>query len=551
MPEPTLSNSDDITAAKDLANATGTLDAARIADGALSIAKTSGLQTALDGKVPKAESYVNITDYGAVAGVGVSGAVRTANTAAIQAAIDTHKTVFIPLGVWEISGTLTQAWNGQIITGASMTGSVISQADLTATTLLVSADPGSTNNPPSGSTGTANFPQIRNLCISTTGGVSTGSGIKTETISPATWSGDGLKLENLWVQNHAICYDIFATPKLQAVHILAKGGTTAGLKIWGNSNNTPHIIGLSASNCGIGLDIDDCVAGYFQLADFAGNTTHCTVNDSQVQIVEGEIEGASTFVNATSSRIILRNNRLMVQSLGTEPIIANAGTTIWLESIRRDQHVAGTPVAKTTSNTGRIMGPAIYDFASSTLSAMANDNAMQTLGWSSNVVVRILPIPWIDGSTWTTPAANMEGLLFAVPGNGTLDPGGDIRTVIREQGTMMGTGTQYRWASLVRPSFRTFNVTSGTGFHAGAPDIVFITNNSTGLSYNLLASSSNSYRAQLRGGYVVTVKNRSTISHNVTPNGADTIDGVGAAITLAAGESARLFTIGDGAWLTL
>jgi hypothetical protein len=78
-----------------------------------------------------------------------------------------------------------------------------------------------------------------------------------------------------------------------------------------------------------------------------------------------------------------------------------------------------------------------------------------------------------------------------------------------------------------------------------------LTNNSTPIAFPLNATSNNGYRASLRGGFLMTIKNRSTITHTIVPNGTDTIDGVNAAINITANQSIRIWTAGDGAWITL
>jgi hypothetical protein len=70
-----------------------------IADGELSIAKTSGLQAALDGKAP----HTNITSHGAVSGQLCDEAIAAAITAAVSAG---HRTVYFPAGTWNINAPI-------------------------------------------------------------------------------------------------------------------------------------------------------------------------------------------------------------------------------------------------------------------------------------------------------------------------------------------------------------------------------------------------------------------------------------------------------------
>jgi len=68
-------------------------------------------------------SYIaNVADYGAS-----SSASAATNTAAIQAAIDTGKSVYIPSGNYAISSKLTISTPGQIITGAGDSAKLIAQ----------------------------------------------------------------------------------------------------------------------------------------------------------------------------------------------------------------------------------------------------------------------------------------------------------------------------------------------------------------------------------------------------------------------------------------
>ena len=165
--------------------------------------------------------------------------------------------------------------------------------------------------------------------------------------------------------------------------------------------------------------------------------------------------------------------------------------------------------------------------------------------------VRINQFAWLPADSFTTPAANMEGMIFQTPGSSvTTNPGGDLRTVVRDASANPGTSTVYRWASLTRPNRRVLRVTNAAG-HFGHPDLIIQANTSGAIATPLLATSSTSYRAAVRGGISIKVKNASGFTNTVVPNGADTINGVGAALSLASGESVELFTLGDGAWITL
>jgi len=384
-------------------------------------AQTREIKAAYRAVLEVPEPVVDMTHY-LTLGASPSAGQITSNTAELQAALDSGKSIDLPRGLIKIEDWLTHQWNGQAVGGRSMTETTIWQTDATKGVFKIKGPDSHSANPVGGASGVITFPQIRNLSLYCNT-LSAEAGIITETNTDADWAGDGVILENLYIINFAIGVHIFKSAKPQLTNLLAKACTT-GFKFSGSSNNTPSFKGCHVSGATVGLDIDACRGGLFELGDFANNDTHVQVTGgSNISIRGGQIEGGGAMLSATGSTVALEFPSILCEvGYALPSVIANAGSTVWVAGIRRTQHLSGTPLGKSTDATGYIIGDAMSDALGST-----EDNSCQMLDWATgDPIVRISDVRW--ASALPTAVARMQGLRLGIlPVSGVSH--GDILTV--------------------------------------------------------------------------------------------------------------------------
>lgn len=481
--------------------------------------------------------------------MGATGDGVTDDTAAIQAALDTRRAVYIPNGDYRISSSLKISTLGQNIRGESKTATLITQSGTAEHGFLVlpNARPNTTNGPGL-IEGETNHLRISNLFLIGPGkGTSTGYGV-TRGDGASGWGMESTTLSDMIIQGWKWGVD-FNTGSSQVIQRVYAKSCEHGFHWRGSAANTNLGYQLGAASCDVGMYFNQSGAssGHFDLGDFGLNGTHIEVANGGSWVFNGgEIESATNYAfDVTDAKVTIIGGNILWNSSSTlSPIQARGAANIALSNISIGQLGTGIPLAKVNSSNCKISGRTNSSYGNSTLGSSDNTWATDSVMLADGTTARISAFPIVDGGTYPTPSVNLRGAtIFSYYVASSV--GDDIRTVVR---SLSGN---YTWASLTRPNLFRLVSSSAT---VGGTGLNWIELSSTGTqTYNLLATSSVNIRASADVAFRTTIKdtggNAGTSAKTINPNGSDTINGVNSALTIRSNYGAvTLVTTGSGAW---
>jgi hypothetical protein len=214
----------------------------------------------------KLAEIVSVKDFGAI-GDGV-----TDDTAAIQAALNSEKIVFIPQGTYLCTSALTSTSKNVVMYGHSKTSSVLLFQSTAG--LNFSFDVASVTNIP-------NTVELRNFTVQANIAISgTGVSLVWTTWQPQPYMSAVVDI-NIYANN------------------VSTGGFSTGLNVVNCfQSDFSHTNIIGAGNTGIGVTVDSCVSAHFIKVEIAGWLNGFTTSDTTAQC-EGIIITNSTIYSNT------------------------------------------------------------------------------------------------------------------------------------------------------------------------------------------------------------------------------------------------------------
>lgn len=340
---------------------------------------TGGVQRSLQAKL---EDFVSVKDFGA------TGDGTTDDTLAIQAALDTHRHVYIPAGVYKIISTLNCTTVGQIIRGegigvSGLGGTIIQQVTSGQGGFSFLANSGG-NLSPDGA-GIYYF-CLEDMKIETT---QTGTGVGLRVGNDATFSGDWCLFTNLCFNGFATGMHFKSMAQIRMLQVTVTGTDSArglyGLYVEGGSSNSWDLVGFGAAHQTFGIYLATATVGFrLRGGDFGANGTHIFLAAAGASI---QVEGAnfesytnltltsgssintSTDVITSASHNLFTGDAVSVKTSGTFPTSSPSLTVASLVFVRRidaNTFTLHSTSAGASANTGKI------DFTANTWTGTLN-----------------------------------------------------------------------------------------------------------------------------------------------------------------------------------
>jgi hypothetical protein len=471
---------------------------------------------------------------------------------AIQKAIDTGRSVLIRNGYYKLSNQITLDTRGQVIAGESPSAGVFEWTDDDDAGIIQKSH--TTTDPNPNGPGSADYQsalvQISNLWLIGTGKADSNSygfqiGPREDPGSPSIkWNGPRTTLSNVTAVGWKRGFNIEYASKVELDNCLAKNCGEYGAYFGSSTNNCHTTHRYSAEECPVGLYIDSARGGNFGLGDFSNCPRGIRMGVGNAVFTGGELESWTTemfYIDGGIAHIIAPR---FLGGAG-HPVRVTNGGQLFISAQQRDSPEIGFEEMVITEDlTSIVCGPSLGFFISGTRSAAAHDDYRVKSYVSSGVYQEraISPVPWVNAGT-LEPELNFTGLLEFTKPKANTRGGSHLVTTLED-----GDGNPY--ICYLDDDNHVTRVFTGTnGAPTGWETIVKYTSTAT-KNCNLPVTTSNSMRATAVNAKGMLIYNANTTGNlNINPNGSDTLNMVAAAIVLSPGESAHIYTNGDGDWI--
>lgn len=484
---------------------------------------------------------------------------------AVQAALNTGSRVYIPNGKYRLTSSISVTTRGQTIEGESATGTIFEWvADVDG---IVINSHSNTDDPNPNGPGSAEYQNaavtIENLWLigmgasSTTRGLAIGPRVDPDNPGAVDWNGPRTTIRNVNSNGFQRGFEIQYASKIELSNTVAKA-CDLGYFFGSATNNCHRGERITVENCPVGMRIEGARGGYFALGDFANVDVGIEMVGGNATFVGGELESFDDyFFDIAGGKAVIISPRFLARGTYTtaEEDVKDGPIAIRLRD-RASVFIAGQSydnpdaatehryIAQIEDANSTITAPPTSafrygDFAAST---GADDKVNTFVSTGVYAVRSISPFPLIGANSTVAESATTGMVWFEKP---TANQRGGLQLVSHLEN---GDGLFYK--SYLSQQDVLFKEVTGTNYAPkGWESVVKYTG--TGVkNCNLPVTTATTLRANSVNGKSLTIYNANS-SGNVTvnPNGADTINGVNATITLLPYESITLTTDASGDWM--
>ena len=464
----------------------------------------------------------------------------TATTAAIQAAIDTRRSVFIPDGKYVLNATLTIETQGQTLRGGNGTRTILTwTADVHGIQVLESTESTVTNLP--GSAAAANsWGTISNMVLIGPAG-STKRGITNfESATPSLWIGEAWHYDNLFVQDWLVGIYSSKAARLNSRSISLKGcGTGLYLTTGGSgSNNCHNFYGITFNDCTRGIYLNGITGGEFHIQDAVGGAIQVEIISGSCRIIGGRMETyTTTSIHATDSTVFLSGQSFADGTGSALPAVQLDGrSTLNVQGVNQ-VHAAGGYLVE------------ILDVNSTVYGSPGGEFAYSNRGTFSSSLVKLLdatirtitPFPWrvsVDLSGQADEALGMLSWDYPAAGQQS----GDLSATIRSP-----LGTKYR-GTVFRPNNPCQTSSSANPTMAGWEAAFFCTGTAAKAFLLPLAADSVIGANGVNARHCDVFNAGATGDVTVTPRAGNTLNGGTAGIVISPLTKKTIYTTGGTEW---
>lgn len=352
--------------------------------------------------VDRFSDSVHIGDFADLVTVGAYGDDWTA---ALQAALDTKLSVYVP-NVIDIYDQVHFRGASQELIGRSKYKSGIRQRNASAGAISIQP----VDDPVSQGNNLVLSPAIRKMSIIGAGkGVATGVGVYVGGGS-STYNGDWMTLDSVQIRGFGTCLETYSIGQVRFVNTNIAYATGDGWKVHGGSANSYAVLGLSIGRCDVGLRMLSGVGGVLILGDLNNNDTADIVVDfATVTIMGGNCESSPRVVIAQNGAdVTIVGQRPLRNGKSVAPYEAVGNSKIVLVNCKQASPVAGTPLAEKTGATSVIEMIGCEPYSSNALPNTTNGaDVMQ-----SGQLIRGLPFPQRYHNAVPAAASGLRGLIL-------------------------------------------------------------------------------------------------------------------------------------------
>lgn len=449
----------------------------------------------------------------------------TATTAAIQAAIDTRRAVFIPAGTYKLNATLSLSTQGQVIRGESCTRTILQWISDVDGMEITTSDESNTTNFPGSSVDGSSWGRVSDLLLYGPSGSTKKAFKNTTDASPTLWIGEGWRLDFMTVSRWETGLYSTKAARYNCRSLTFKDCSNRCVFLSGDdgvnnsATNNCHIFnGVNCSNSGIGLELESVNSGVFTLQDFAQVGIGVKASACHCEFFSGELESYTTrFFELDGGNITISGARFL-GSTTIAPISAEGECSLYINNSRQAQAGNAAPLVLCLDGSPRVFG---FPCAN-VVSGDPGDLETAKVELSNGDVVYLSPFPWIGGSAFVGSEADERGIMHwrnAIGANHhNMD---DLQATIEVGGEYVHAG------AFKRNNFVVDHTTTVAYTPQGFEDIILMS--ATGArTVNLRATNSAYYRAseQVRKFKIVDASgNAGTNAITINASGADTING--------------------------